>query len=225
MDTLSTSLNPIFTIPKSNLKNHHHHPSIPSTTTKSKPKTTKLSNKTTSFTTQNHLLPPHINSSRPPSPLKHSNPPEPHRRPSTGYAVALLDAARRHNAVGAVRRDAGRLLRWLRDDQLRHVMADPDLKAKGEVVKEVVKQGRFEKHLVKLVKLLAEKAKLELLVSVLSEFGRICDELSVRNDQVVLFPCGVKMEESQILEIVERIQKVTGADKVTLRELVHPIFV
>ncbi|XP_047958993.1 uncharacterized protein LOC125204380 [Salvia hispanica] len=223
MDTLSTSLNPIFTIPKSNLKNHHHHPSIPS---KSKPKTTKLSNKTTSFTTQNHFLPPHINSSRPSSPLKqYPKPPEPHHRPSTGYAVALLDAARRHNAVGAVRRDVGRLLRWLRDDQLRHVMADPDLTAKGELVKEVVKQGRFEKHLVKLVKLLAEKAKLDLLVSVLSEFGRICDELSVRNDQVVLVPCGVKMEETQMLEIVERIQRVTGADKVTLTKLVHPIIV
>lgn len=101
-------------------------------------------------------------------------------------------------------------------------MADP-FTDKGEIVKEVVRQGRFEKHLVKLVKLLAEKAKVDLLGQVLSEFGKIYDELSVSNDQVLLLPCGVKMEENQILEIVGRIQGLTGADTVTVTKLVNPI--
>ncbi|XP_057778578.1 ATP synthase delta chain, chloroplastic [Salvia miltiorrhiza] len=228
MDTLSTSIS-TFTIPQSNLKTHlhHHHPSIPSTT---KPKTTKLSNKTSvTFTTQNHFVAPHISSSRSSSPLKHSPNSKPHHSPSTGYAVALLDAARRHNAVDAVSRDVRRLSRWLRNDQLRGVMGDPltDKAAKGEIVKEVVRQGRFEKHLVKLVKLLAEKAKVDLLGQVLSEFGKIYDELSVcSNHQVLLLPYGMKMkmEENKILEIIGRVQRVTGADKVTVRELLDPRF-
>lgn len=215
MDTLSTSISTFTNIPKSHLKNqllhhhrhHHHHPSASTT----KRQTTKISNKSTTLSTQNHLLPPHVNSSRSSS--------EPQQRPSTGYAVALLDAARRHNAVDAVRRDVRRLSRWLRDDQLRHAMADPFTDKAA-----IVKEGRFQKHLGKLVKLLAEKGKLELLGQVLSEFGRIYDDLSlsVSNHQLLLLPRGLKIHQNQILEIVGRIQRVTGEDKLTL---IHPTFV
>lgn len=128
--------------------------------------------------------------------------------------------------MDAVRRDVKRLSRWLRDDHLRRVMGDPSVEKerKGEIVKAVVREGGFEKLLVKLVNLLAEKGKVDLVGQVLSEFGRIYDELRVDGndrDQMVLLPSGVKMEGNQILEIVGKIRKVTGADKVTV---IHPPF-
>lgn len=95
-------------------------------------------------------------------------------------------------------------------------------KEKGEILKEIVNKGKFHKYLVKLVKLLVEKTKVEMLSEVLSEFGRIYDELSgSANTQVVLVSSGVRMEENQLLGIAQRVQKLTGAAKVKVSQLVR----
>lgn len=166
---------------KSNLINHRHHHLL-----SSKPKTTKLiSNKTTTtsststslFTTSNsntststhghaHILAgPHINS------FRH------YHRASTGYAVALLEAGRSHNVLEAVSRDVKRLSEWL-----------PCSPKDGSSAQEVVKQCsrfRLEKHLVKLVKLLVEKGKVDLLSQVLSEFGKMYHQLLILNQHTI----------------------------------------
>ncbi|EYU32281.1 hypothetical protein MIMGU_mgv1a012804mg [Erythranthe guttata] len=137
-----------------------------------------------------------------------------HKKASTGYAVALLDAARAQNVLELAKKDVKKLSKWLSNEQLSGIIENPNMekKEKGEILKEIMKKGKFNnKHLGKLVKLLVEKNKVEMITDVLLEFQRMYDELSSNDHQVVLIPAGMKlMEENQILGIA----KITGADKV-----------
>ncbi|KAL0379361.1 UNVERIFIED_CONTAM: U-box domain-containing protein 44 [Sesamum angustifolium] len=144
-----------------------------------------------------------------------SKPESHHKATSTGYAVALLDVARCNNVLEVVERDVKRLSKWLCNDQLSAIVLVNPCVEKGEILKEIVKKGKFHKYLVKLVKLLVEKNKVEMLSEVLMEFGRIYDDLSgSANTQVVFVSCGVKIEEKQILGIARTVQKLSGAAKV-----------
>ncbi|KAG8391971.1 hypothetical protein BUALT_Bualt01G0242900 [Buddleja alternifolia] len=227
MDTLSTSVS-TFKIPTLHPKSHqyvkNHLPQQPhlfiSSTTKPKPKPkpkpSKLSSnksKTNTTLNNNFITPPFVNTTSS-QPLKQSSTPQhlTHQKPATGYAVALLDIARHNDVVEAVQRDVTRLSKYLRNDQI-----------KGEVLKEVVRKGKFHKYLVRLVNLLFEKNKVDMVSEVLVEFGRIYDELSCNNNnntQLVFVSSGVKkMEENQVLEIAKRVQNLTGAVKVKVRQL------
>ncbi|KAK6158927.1 hypothetical protein DH2020_006241 [Rehmannia glutinosa] len=234
MDTLSGSVSSL-KIPSLHRKSnefHHFKNHFPlqshliSSTTK--PKTSKVSNKPTTFapTHKNLINPPLVNSSSQAttSPLKQSSEPEIfHQKASTGYAVALLDIARCHNVLEPVERDVKRLFKWLRNEQIHGIIANPSLerKEKGEILKEIVKNCKFHKYLLKLVNLLVEKSKVEIVSQVLMEFRRIYDELSgcASTDQVVLVSSEVKMERTQVLGIAKRVQKLSGAVKVTVRQL------
>lgn len=92
-------------------------------------------------------------------------------------------------------------------------------KDKGQVIGEVVKKGRFNRHLASLIKMLIQKNKVGIVKEVLEEFERIHDELS--GTQVVLVSSATKMEEDQLFEIARRVQKLSGATKVKVRNLVH----
>ncbi|XP_011094219.1 uncharacterized protein LOC105173971 [Sesamum indicum] len=223
MDTLSGSVS-TFNIPSLHPKSHHlkSHLShlIASTST---PKTPKVSNKATIFTAHNNFIPPLVNSSQSALPLKQSSkqPESHHKASSTGYAVALLDVARCNNVLEVVERDVKRLSKWLCNDQLRAIVLVNPCVEKGEILKEIVKKGKFHKYLVKLVKLLVEKNKVEMLSEVLMEFGRFYDDVSgSANSQVVFVSCGEKIEENEILGIARTVQKLSGAAKVKVRQLV-----
>lgn len=92
-------------------------------------------------------------------------------------------------------------------------------KDKGQVIGEVVKKGRFNRHLASLIKMLIQKNKVGIVKEVLEEFERIHDELS--GTQVVLVSSATKMEEDQLFEIARRVQKLSGATKVKVRNLVR----
>lgn len=120
-----------------------------------------------------------------------------------------------------VERDVKRLSKWLCNDQLRAIVLVNPCVEKGEILKEIVKKGKFHKYLVKLVKLLVEKNKVEMLSEVLMEFGRFYDDVSgSANSQVVFVSCGEKIEENEILGIARTVQKLSGAAKVKVRQLV-----
>lgn len=232
MDTLSSSV-PTFKLPILHPKPHEYHQLLKNqhilqaqlVSSTSRPRGPVVAYKsTTSFpTVRNSGTTPFVSSSRASSPLKQTPGAEFHRKAASGYAVALLDMARRNNVLQEVKRDVKRLSKWLRNGQLRSVMADPCVvvKEKGEILKEVVKRGMLHKQVVKLVNLLVGKAKLEVLGEVLMEFERIYDELSVpATAQVLLVSNGMKLEKDQILGIAERVQKISGAVNVKVRQFV-----
>ncbi|PQQ21707.1 ATP synthase delta chain chloroplastic [Prunus yedoensis var. nudiflora] len=193
MDTLSSSVStlkiPTLLSSTSSRELHQFNPQSPRTH-KLPPQshlhsTTKpnlISNKTPSFS---HKLvplsstPSFLNSSATLS-LNSSSSSDLHRKPATGYAAALLDIAQCNNSVHLVEKDIQRFLKLLHNKLVQAALANPFVgeKEKGQVVNLVAEKGRFNRHLVGLVKMLVRKNKVGIVKEVLEEFQRIYNELS-----------------------------------------------
>ncbi|KAJ4970705.1 hypothetical protein NE237_003804 [Protea cynaroides] len=143
-----------------------------------------------------------------------------HQNATSGYAAALLDVAHCNNSLEAIERDVQKFSRLLQDKDLRSTLMDPfmDDKMKGDVVKQVAEKGRFQKHLVALIKMMVQKNKVGMVGEVLEEFQRFYDELS--GTHVVLVSSARKMEDDQLFGIAKRVQKLSGAMKVKVRNLI-----
>ncbi|XP_054783292.1 ATP synthase delta chain, chloroplastic isoform X2 [Prosopis cineraria] len=127
-----------------------------------------------------------------------------YRQPATGYAAAVIDIAQSSNSLHVVQRDVQRLMGFLKDVNFQE----------PAMVRALVEQGGFHRHLVVLVKMLLKKNKIGIVKQVLEEFERIYDELC--GTQVVLVSSATKMEEDQLLGIAENVQKISGALKVKI---------
>lgn len=125
------------------------------------------------------------------------------------------------NSLESVARDVRKLSKSLRNKQFIAFMNDPyvGVKEKGQVVKEVAEKGRLQRHLVSLLKMLVDKNKLGMVGEVLEEFARIYDELS--GTRVVLVSSAKKMEEDHLFGIARRVQKLSGAMKVKVKNLIE----
>ncbi|KAE8657751.1 GTP-binding family protein [Hibiscus syriacus] len=101
-----------------------------------------------------------------------------HRKPATVYAAAILDIAQCNGSLDSVQRDVQKFSKLLRNSQIQALLNDPFLgyKEKGKIVKELARKGKFNKHLVSLLKMLIENNKLEMVSEVLDEIEMIYNE-------------------------------------------------
>ncbi|KAE8703637.1 putative 14-3-3 protein [Hibiscus syriacus] len=143
-----------------------------------------------------------------------------HRKPATGYAAALLDIAQRNGSLDSVQQDVQKFSKLFRNSQIQALINDPFLgyKEKGKAVKELARKGKFNKHLVNLLKMLIEKNKLEMVSEVLDDFERIYDELI--DTKLVWISSEKMIGENRLFEIAKRIQELSGAVKVKIKNLV-----
>ncbi|KAJ7962638.1 ATP synthase delta chain, chloroplastic [Quillaja saponaria] len=209
MDTLSSSVSTLkvpsfnsttrefyqFKTPPSTT-NHPPQPYLSSTT-----KPNSISTKTTSFTHKTFTT-PFFSPSQTSSLLPSS--PTFHRKPASGYAAALIDVAQSNSSLDLVQSEVQRLLKLLQ---------------KGQAVRQVAEQGRFHRHLLALLKMLVKKNKVGIVQEVLEEFERIYDKLC--GTQVVLVSSPAKIVEEELLGIAKRVQQLSGAAKVKVRNLIH----
>lgn len=115
-----------------------------------------------------------------------------------------------------------RLLNLMRNKRVEAVLGSAFVgeKEKGQVVKDLAEKGRFSRHLVRLVKMLVDKKKeVGIIRQVLEEFERVYDEML--GTQVVLVSSAKKIEENNMFWIAKRVQTLTGALKVKVRNLVR----
>lgn len=96
-------------------------------------------------------------------------------------------------------------------------MTDPLVgnKEKGYVLEEILSKGKFNKHLVGVLKLLVDKNKLGIVDEVLMEFERIYDQLC--GTQVILVSSEVKLEKHKVLGIAKKVQELSGAERVKVK--------
>lgn len=108
----------------------------------------------------------------------------------------------------------------LKNEQIRAIFADPFVgeKEKGQIVKEVVKKGKVNRYLAGLLRMLIERNKLGMVNDVLVEFERIYDEMI--GTRVVFVSSMKKMEEDELFVIAKRVQKLSGAAKVKIKNFV-----
>lgn len=119
--------------------------------------------------------------------------------------------------------DVQKLLKFLQKLKFQSdsgLIADPSTveKLKGQAVKKVVEQGKFQRHVVALVKMLMKKNKLGIVEEVLEEFERIYDELC--GTQVVLVSSEREIEEHELFGIAKSVWKISGDVRVRVRNLV-----
>ncbi|KAL5748722.1 hypothetical protein ACOSP7_025763 [Xanthoceras sorbifolium] len=72
----------------------------------------------------------------------------------------------------------------------------------------MVKIGKVNRYLVGLVRMMIEKNKVVMVSEVLDEFERICSSVN-------------KMEQNELFEIAKRVQMLSGAVNVKVRNLVE----
>ena len=116
-----------------------------------------------------------------------------------------------------MQKDVQKLSKLLQNGQIQALLSDPFVgdKEKGKAVKELGRKGKFNKHLVSLLKLVIERNKLEMVSEVLEEFERIYDELS--ETKQVWISSEKKIGEHRLFRIAKRVQTLTGAVKVKVR--------
>ncbi|OMO64245.1 ATPase, F1 complex, OSCP/delta subunit [Corchorus capsularis] len=143
-----------------------------------------------------------------------------HRKPASGYAAALLDIAQSKSSLDSVQKDVRKLSKLLRNDQIQAFLSDPFVgdKEKGKAIKELARKGELNKHVVILMKMLIERNRLEMVSEVLEEFKRIYEELSETEE--VWISSEKKIGEDRLLRIASRVQQLSGAVKVKIRNLV-----
>jgi hypothetical protein len=91
------------------------------------------------------------------------------------------------------------------------------------IIRRVVEQGNFQRHVVVLVKMLMKKNKLEIVEQVLEEFVRIYDELC-GTTQVVLVSSKREIGKDEMFGIAKSVHKLNGAVRVRVRNLVQQSF-
>ena len=83
------------------------------------------------------------------------------------------------------------------------------------IMKQVVEQGNFHRHVVALLKMLLKKSKVGIVQEVLEEFERIYDELC--GTQVVLVSSEARMGEDELFGIAKWVQQLSGAVRVRVK--------
>ncbi|XP_010428059.1 PREDICTED: uncharacterized protein LOC104712781 [Camelina sativa] len=96
-------------------------------------------------------------------------PPPVHDKAASGFAAALVSVCQSKNCLGRTQEDVRRLMEFL--------VGEDKKRNKVILVNDVVERGRFGKHMKGLVKMLMTRGKSGILVDVLMEFERICNEL------------------------------------------------
>ncbi|XP_038971548.1 ATP synthase delta chain, chloroplastic [Phoenix dactylifera] len=190
------------------LKPHPSSHLLPNLSAKPKPPSQSLS-------LDPHKPLPHLSLSSPPRPHPLSKPStHVHRRTATGYAAALVDAARCDGALDAVDRDARRLLHAVSEKEEK---GEAVTAAAAAAAAAAAEGGGFYKHVVALVRMLVRKGKAGMVREVMAEVRRICDELS--GTQVVVVSSQRKMEEAELQGIAREVARVSGAAKVKVRHV------
>ncbi|XP_010422741.1 PREDICTED: uncharacterized protein LOC104707973 [Camelina sativa] len=143
-----------------------------SSTNLSKPASTSSPSSSSSYSHNNNKNP---SFSRAISfPLPHTKPsrvapPPVHEKAASGFAAALVSVCQSKNCLGRTQEDVRRLMEFL--------VGEDKKRNKVILVNDVVERGKFGKHIKGLVKILMARGKSGILVDVLLEFERICNEL------------------------------------------------
>jgi len=90
-----------------------------------------------------------------------------HDKAASGFAAALVSVCQSKNCLGRTQEDVRRLMEFL---------VGEEKKRNKVLVNDVVERGKFGKHFKGLVKMLIARGKSGILVDVLMEFERICNE-------------------------------------------------
>jgi F-type H+-transporting ATPase subunit delta len=139
-----------------------------------------------------------------------------------GYAGALMEIAQKEGAVEAVHADMEKIEALIENKEvvsfLYNPVADPEKKKK--LIASVAQESGFNKYTTNFLNLLVEKKRINAIGFVVKSFDDLYNDIT--QTQVATVVSAVKLENGQQALIAKKLQTLTGAKNIKLKNEVDP---
>jgi F-type H+-transporting ATPase subunit delta len=142
---------------------------------------------------------------------------------ATGYAQALAELAQGKNALEAVNKDVEKLTELLNNNELYEFLVSPVVEddKKKSILKAIAEDADFRPDItLSFLFLLVDKKRLPIIKDINKEFQIIFYEST--DTQVATVTSAVKIEQPQLVLIAKKIQILSGAKNVRIKNVVDP---
>lgn len=139
-----------------------------------------------------------------------------------GYASALADLAQSTDTLEKVNCDVEKLGEYLNSPEVYDFLVSPIIEdeKKKSILKTLSEDGSFNEFTLSFLNLLVDKKRIGLIKEVLKEFESIFNNLT--DTQVAVVTSAVKIESAQLALIAKKVQSLSGAQNVRLKNVVDP---
>lgn len=142
------------------------------------------------------------------------------RNAASGYASALAEVGRSQNVLEGINADMEKLGRFLQDKQLTDFLNNPTINDdnKKSVLKSLADDAKFVSYTVNLLNLIVDKKRTLILKEIVKEFEELYNEIT--DTEVVIVTSAVKIGTNQLAQIAKKIQSMSGAKNVRMKNVV-----
>lgn len=142
-----------------------------------------------------------------------------------GYASALAELAQSAKKLDKVNEDIDKISSLIEDPQVYEFLVNPVIleDKKKEVVATLAKDYQLDEYTVSFLSLLIDKKRINLIKEIAKEFELLYNELT--NTQAAIVTSAVKIENSQLALIAKKIQSLSGAQNVRLKNVIDPTLI
>lgn len=139
-----------------------------------------------------------------------------------GYASALADLAKEKDDLEKINKDVESLAELLNNKELYEFLVSPVIEddKKKSILKTVAEDAKFSEDTLSFLNLLVDKKRIGLVKDVTKEFELIFNEAT--DTQVATVTSAVKIEKPQLALIAKKIQSLSGAKNVRIKNVVDP---
>ena len=140
---------------------------------------------------------------------------------AAGYAAALIELGKSAGTLEAIHSDIENLSNLMNNKELADYISNPtveDLKKK-QILKTLSKDASFNAQTSDFLNLLVDKRRANIVQSIALAFEEMYCE--VTDTQVAVVTSAVKLENSQQALIAKKLQSMTGAKNIKLKNIVN----
>eukprot|EP00243_Klebsormidium_subtile_P003045 TRINITY_DN16181_c0_g1_i1.p1 TRINITY_DN16181_c0_g1~~TRINITY_DN16181_c0_g1_i1.p1 ORF type:complete len:278 (-),score=72.21 TRINITY_DN16181_c0_g1_i1:377-1210(-) len=139
-----------------------------------------------------------------------------------GYAKALMELAQSKGAAEAIAADMEKLEALIENPDVVNFLYNPvaDVSKKQQLIGTLGKDGGFSKYTVNFLNLLVEKKRINVVGFVIKAFQDLYNDTT--QTQVATVVSAIKLENEQQALIAKKLQTLTGAKNIKLKNEVDP---
>eukprot|EP01018_Ginkgo_biloba_P008287 Gb_24985 [translate_table: standard] len=138
------------------------------------------------------------------------------------YAEALVEIAQSNKLLETINEDVCKLSQLLQNQELYDFLVKPFIQAekKKSILKAVADDAEFQPCTLNFLDFLVDKKRIDIIKDIMQEFDSIYNELT--DTQVAVVSSALKLENYQMAQIARKIQRLSGATNVRLKNVIDP---
>lgn len=139
-----------------------------------------------------------------------------------GYAAALVEIAQSNKMLETINEDVCKLSQLLQNQELHDFLVKPVIQAekKKSMLKAVADDAQFQPCTLIFLDFLVDKKRIDIIMDIMEEFQSIYTELT--DTQVAVVTSAMKLGNHQMAQIARKIQRLSGASNVRLKNAIDP---